>query len=124
MKKMRKGKKMKMMINKKAVFLVVTALALAGCGGGGDTTPSVDVTIPTTYTPNDGRLLGSAGCAQCHGTNGYSVTAWDSIAGEGEFATEDFSEHPIMQTIANGYTIEEKHSIDSWLNSLPEYDND
>ncbi len=79
---------------------------------------------PTTpissFTKNDGRLLGSVGCAQCHGTNGNSVTSWDGIAKEGEFATENFSKHPIMQTIADGYKIEEKSVIDNWLSTLSE----
>ena len=84
-----------------------------GGGTAGGTT-----TLPTQYTANSGRILG-AQCAQCHGTNGISSTSWDSIAGEGEFATEGFGGHPIMKSIADGYTPTEKSSIDSWLNTLP-----
>lgn len=85
--------------------------------GGGNTNGGT-VTLPTQYRASSGRILG-AQCAQCHGTNGVSKTSWDSIAGEGEFASEGFGGHPIMQTIADGYTPTEKQSIDSWLNTLP-----
>jgi len=40
---------------------------------------------PLTYTgddPSAGRLLVATQCAQCHGTDGYSISEIDSIAGE------------------------------------------
>ncbi len=116
---------MKMMISTKLLFSSLALLTLVGCGGGSDgAKTAANIVLPTSYTPNNGRLLGSVGCAQCHGTNGVSVTSWDSIAGDGEFATENFSNHPIMQTIADGYSVTEKSAIDSWLNSMSEYEND
>ena len=112
-----------MMINKRVVFLTITAITLAGCGGGNETKAATSVVLPNSYTTSDGRLLGSVGCTQCHGTNGVSNTSWDSIAGEGEFASENFRKHPIMQTVADGYNNNEKRVIDSWLNSMPEHEN-
>jgi hypothetical protein len=70
-----------------------------------------------TYSINDGRFL-VAQCAGCHGTNGYSTTSWDSIAGEGEFATDSF--HGIMEAQIYGYSLDQKQAIDSYLNSLSE----
>jgi cytochrome c553 len=46
-------------------------------------------TLPLSYTPVRGRLLASQ-CFQCHGTNGNSVTHWDSISGES--ASENLEE--------------------------------
>ena len=78
---------------------------------------STDILLPTTYTSDAGRLLGSQ-CAQCHGTNGISSNEWDSIAGEDEFISEDFSDEPIMSAQAHGYTDEEKTLITNWLKTL------
>jgi hypothetical protein len=79
------------------------------------------ILLPTNYTANAGRLLGSQ-CAQCHGTNGISTNDWDSIAGEDEFASEDFSDEAIMSAQAHGYTDEEKVLIGDWLKTLPSND--
>ncbi len=86
---------------------------------GGST--GVSVTLPTSYTVNAGRLLGSQ-CAQCHGTNGVSVNKWDSIAGEDKLHEEMFEDdEPIMSAQARGYTNEEISLIESWLKTLTKY---
>jgi hypothetical protein len=46
-------------------------------GTGNNTTPSGD-------DPTAGRLLTATQCAQCHGTDGYSVTGIDGISGESQ----------------------------------------
>ncbi|HIP02261.1 MAG TPA: cytochrome c class I [Campylobacterales bacterium] len=101
-------------------------LSLTGCGGSDTITTSTDdentnstsVVIPTSYTANAGRLLGSQ-CAQCHGTNGISVTDWDSIAGEDELESEIFEDdEPIMNAQAHGYTTDEIALIGDWLRTL------
>jgi len=84
-----------------------------------NTTTNVNVALPTTYKADAGRLLGSQ-CAQCHGTNGISVTKWDSIAREGDLSDEIFGEAPIMDAQAHGYTIEEMMLIGDWLATLSE----
>ena len=78
------------------------------------TTPIV---LPTAYTADAGRLLGSQ-CAQCHGTNGISSNEWDSIAGEDDLADEIFDDEPIMTAQAHGYTSEEILLIGNWLKTL------
>ncbi|MEA2027720.1 MAG: hypothetical protein U9N49_01920 [Campylobacterota bacterium] len=83
-----------------------------------DTTPT---TLPISYTPDSGRLLGSQ-CAQCHGTNGVSVNGWDSIAGEDDLADEIYDDEPIMSAQAHGYTSEEITLIGNWLKTLPKND--
>ncbi len=79
-------------------------------------TPSV---LPTAYTPDPGRLLGSQ-CAQCHGTNGVSVNKWDSIAGEDKLHEEMFEEGSghIMTAQAKGYTLHEINLMETWLQTL------
>jgi hypothetical protein len=79
---------------------------------------TIDILLPTTYTANAGRLLGSQ-CAQCHGTNGVSSNEWDSIAGEDDLAGEIFEDdEPIMSAQAHGYTSEEIILIGNWLKTL------
>jgi len=83
---------------------------------GGDTT--ADIVLPTSYSVNAGRLLGSQ-CAQCHGTNGVSINSWDSIAGESDLEGEIFEDdEPIMTAQAHGYTSEEIILIGNWLKTL------
>jgi mono/diheme cytochrome c family protein len=102
-----------------------------GCGAEANTssqemqipTTNTSVTLPTSYKADAGRLLGSQ-CAQCHGTNGISVTNWDSIAGEGDLADEIFGEAPIMDAQAHGYTIEEIMLIGDWLATLSKNSDD
>ena len=79
---------------------------------------TTDIILPTTYTTNAGRLLGSQ-CAQCHGTNGVSSTEWDSIAGEDDLADEIYEDdEAIMSAQAHGYTSEEIILIGNWLKTL------
>jgi hypothetical protein len=79
---------------------------------------NTSIVLPTTYTANAGRLLGSQ-CAQCHGTNGVSSTEWDSIAGEDDLADEIYEDdEPIMSAQAHGYTSEEIILIGNWLKTL------
>ncbi len=110
---------------KKSSFFIVVLLGfiLVGCGGGDSSSSNFSSskvpTIPTTYTPNDGRLLASQ-CAQCHGTNGYSVSSWDSIAGEGDLI-EEFREYPlshIMGAQAQGYSDSEVALMQDYLSTL------
>lgn len=106
---------------------IVSALILAGCGESSttdtSTTSSTEVTLPTTYTANAGRLLGSQ-CAQCHGTNGVSSNNWDSIAGEDDLQDEIYEDdEPIMSAQAHGYTSEEIRLIGNWLKTLNEIDD-
>ncbi len=78
----------------------------------------IDTVLPSTYTADAGRLLGSQ-CAQCHGTNGISSNEWDSIAGEDELESEIFEDdEPIMSAQAHGYTSEEIILIGNWLKTL------
>lgn len=87
-----------------------------------NTTP--EILLPTSYTANAGRLLGSQ-CAQCHGTNGISVNEWDSIAGEDDLEDEIFEDdEPIMTAQAHGYTSSEITLIGDWLKTLSKNDND
>jgi mono/diheme cytochrome c family protein len=99
-------------------------LFLQGCGGGTTTDiessddTTTDILLPTTYTVDAGRLLGSQ-CAQCHGTNGVSTNEWDSIAGEDELEDEIYEDdEPIMMAQAHGYTSEEIILIGNWLKTL------
>ena len=78
---------------------------------------TIDIVLPTSYTADAGRLLGSQ-CAQCHGTNGISTTEWDSIAGETDLESEIFDDEPIMSAQAHGYTSEEIILIGNWLKTL------
>jgi len=87
-----------------------------------DNDGTVDTVLPTTYTANAGRLLGSQ-CAQCHGTNGVSTNEWDSIAGEDNLLDEMFEDdEPIMSAQAHGYTSEEIVLIENWLKTLKSND--
>lgn len=112
------------------LWFLTLSFVLVGCGAEASTNSSetqitetnttTTVTtnsLPTTYKADAGRLLGSQ-CAQCHGTNGVSVTKWDSIAGEGDISDEIFGEAPIMDAQAHGYTIEEMMLIGDWLATL------
>ncbi len=83
---------------------------------------NTDIVLPTTYTENAGRLLGSQ-CAQCHGTNGVSTNSWDSIAGEDNLEDEIYEDdEPIMSAQAHGYTSEEIILIGDWLKTLKNND--
>ena len=101
-----------------AVFL------LTGCGGSTSTSAPLveEEALVSSYTVTTGRLLASQ-CAQCHGTNGRSVTDWDSIAGESASETiEEMREfqsggedEPIMEAQAHGYSDAEIEALAAWL---------
>ena len=117
------------MINKKIQLslLLCASLSIVSCGSSSSSsnnTPNVPFTLPDTYTPNDGRLLG-ANCAQCHGTNGNSVNSWDSIAGENDLLDEFYEdENALMTAVAHGFTRTEVSLIGSWLKTVSKNDNE
>jgi hypothetical protein len=78
---------------------------------------SSTITLPSTFTANTGRLLGSQ-CAQCHGTNGVSSSGIDSIKGEDNLTHEIYDDDALMNAQANGYTSTEILAIESWLNNI------
>jgi len=81
-----------------------------------DNTNITPFTLPTTYTPNNGRVLASS-CFGCHGTNGKSTNGWDSLSA-GEMNEETY-EHPLMDAIGVGYTNSEVAAIANWLSTMP-----
>lgn len=87
---------------------------------GNSVSPTVE--LPTSFNANGGRLLSSQ-CFQCHGTNGYSVNRWDSIAGEDDLLDEIHDDDPIMNAQAKGYTNNEINLIGNWLKTLPNNDD-
>lgn len=78
---------------------------------------SSNITLPSSFTANNGRLLGSQ-CAQCHGTNGVSSSGIDSIKGEDNLTHEIYDDDPIMNAQAKGYTSTEIIAIETWLNNI------
>lgn len=78
---------------------------------------SATVTLPTQFTINNGRLLGSQ-CAQCHGTNGISSSDIDSIRGEDNLTHEIYDDDPLMNAQAKGYTSTEIIAIETWLKNI------
>lgn len=84
--------------------------------------PNREIIIPNSFSTNSGRLLGSQ-CAQCHGTNGFSITDWDSIAGEDDLMGEFYDNHPLMTAQAKGYTKAEINDIAQWLKTVGKEDN-
>ncbi len=112
---------------KKILFytILTSAIFTACSGSANDSSKDTNVNsnienitvLPSTFKANDARLLTSQ-CAQCHGSDGISKSDWDSIAGEDEFAKEDFKKHPIMKAQADGYTLSEKRLIDGFLATL------
>ncbi len=82
----------------------------------------------TVSEPTPGRLLGSQ-CAQCHGTDGYSVSDIDSLAGENYTELLDelidmlgSNDNDIMVKQTHGYTQEELRLIAEYFTSLPSPD--
>ncbi|NPA50331.1 MAG: hypothetical protein GXO02_01725 [Epsilonproteobacteria bacterium] len=105
-------------MRKKIILTSIMAIFLIGCGGGGDTTTTASTPpSPIEFTPNDGRLLAS-NCYGCHGTNGVSITDWDSIAGEDNLHEEMFESDGIMLAQAKGYSDEEIAKMEEFLKSL------
>jgi len=111
-----------------STFAVTAVFIISGCGGGGGdsttTTSSQTPTLPTSYTKDDGRLLASQ-CAQCHGTNGYSQSDWDSIAGEDDLLEEfrEYSTFHIMGAQAQGYSDSEVALMQDYLSKFSEADD-
>lgn len=79
--------------------------------------PTSSIILPSSFTANTGRLLGSQ-CAQCHGTNGVSSSGIDSIKGEDNLTHEIYDDDELMNAQANGYTSTEILAIESWLNNV------
>jgi len=111
----------------KYLLLIVSMalLLLTACGGGdkdNNYNPSnKDKTVLTT--PSAGRLLASQ-CAQCHGTDGISVSRIDSLAGEsGEILEEMFemkgrTRNRVMHLQAKGYSNAEIREIANYFSKL------
>ncbi len=85
---------------------------------------------PVIGVPTAGRLLASQ-CAQCHGTDGHSVSEIDSLAGEDvSKIVEELSEmrqeneREIMTYHALGYTNEQIRLIAEYLGSIKGGDDD
>jgi cytochrome c553 len=87
-----------------------------------DARTAVTFALPTTYQADTtgGRLL-TAQCAQCHGTNGYSVSSIEGLAGESDEIVSELAEMQaassshIMNAQAKGYTLVEAQAISSFL---------
>lgn len=87
-----------------------------------DVRTAVTFALPTSYQKDTtgGRLL-TAQCAQCHGTNGYSVSSIKGLAGESREIVSEISEMhvspstQIMIAQAKGYTLTESQAIASFL---------
>jgi len=107
--------------------LLLPLAFLSGCGGGGEggdddgNSSSRDKTVLTT--PSAGRIL-AAQCAQCHGTDGISVSGIESLAGEsGEIRSEmlgmkSSNRNRIMHLQAKGYSRDEIIIIAKFFNDL------
>ena len=110
----------------KFTLLIVFVFFTSGCSidSNNDTTTTQDlqtqenIVLPTTFSPNDGRVLASS-CFGCHGTNGVSVNSWDSIAGEDELAHEMYEDdNLLMKSVADGYNSSEVVLMEDYLSSL------
>ena len=108
----------------KRLALFLSLVFLVGCGGNSDNLDNQEInkTPPSSaktdkFVPNNGRLLAATNCFQCHGTDGYSKTKWDSIAGEDmdEFYER---EHPIMSAQIDGFKQDEVNAMFNYLQNL------
>ena len=85
----------------------------------------VTFTLPTDYVPDTtgGRFL-IAQCAQCHGTNGYSVSSIDSLAEEAYELRKEIVEYhlkfnyDIMAAQAKAYTVDEANAMQTYMINL------
>ncbi len=111
------------------MFSALVLVSLSGCIEGvgdfddddDDDYNRVENYVPVTqYTVVPGRLLASQ-CAQCHGTNGYSVNSWDSLVGSDEVAEEmyEYSSAHIMGAQTIGYTQTEVNAISYYFATQP-----
>ncbi len=137
------------MKNKLTIPIMVSmAVLLAACGGGGgqselssslahtkknkheekEHTVKIPLTPspsnPVITTPTAGRLLASQ-CAQCHGTDGVSITDIDSLAGEsqGEIIDEmlemsNKNKNELMHLQAKGYSAEQVSLIADYFSGI------
>ena len=110
-----------------SLTLLFSIIFIAGCGGGSDNTNTskapVTPTLASSYKVDDGRLLAS-NCYGCHGTNGYSTTRWDSIAGEDELYEEMHEKGGIMGVQTDGFTYEEISKMQNFLTTLSKNSDD
>ena len=84
----------------------------------------VTPTDPVVTTPTAGRLL-AAQCAQCHGTDGNSVTGIDSLDGESRneivnemLEMQNDNDNELMHLQAKGYTAEQIGLIADYFSGL------
>ena len=84
-----------------------------------DNTPPIDsATLP------DGARLLAAQCAQCHGTDGYSQSGIDSLAGEAGEILEEMREmqaeggSSIMRLQAHGYSATQVSALAAWFGGV------
>jgi cytochrome c553 len=110
-------------MRKELIISVTVALSVISCGSSSSTNRALSGELPDKFIPNDGRLLAS-NCYGCHGTNGVSVTKWDSIAGEDELHEEMFEKDGIMLAQAKGYSDEEIDKMEEFIKSLKEADEE
>jgi cytochrome c553 len=98
---------------------MLTVLSIAGL--------ALATPFATQAAPPPGRLLASQ-CAQCHGTNGHSVSGIDSLAGESAKELHDEmremqnkTDHPddIMHHIAAAYTDQQLWLIAQYFSTIP-----
>ena len=103
------------------IFFLQTA-----CGGGSDSKENISssqLNKDVITTPSVGRLLASQ-CAQCHGTDGISVSGIDSLVGESDEILEEMSEmkarnkNKIMHFQAKGYSDSEIREIARYFSTL------
>jgi len=104
----------------KHFILFLGFVFIVGCGNS-TSSKKHKPTIPDKFTLDSGRLLVATNCFQCHGTNGYSTTKWDSIAGED--ADEFDDDHPIMMAQTQGFGADEVKIIFNYLQNLKEDDD-
>ena len=87
--------------------------------------PAVTFNLPSSYVPDltGGRLMASQ-CAQCHGTNGYSVSGFEGLAGEADEIIEEIMEYhykpnyDIMAAQAKTYSAEEAQKMQSFFMNM------
>lgn len=122
---------------RRAVVIALIGLGLSACTNNGLTeptaSPSVDESSTTQVTApgplSAGRLLASQ-CAQCHGTDGVSMTEIDSLAGESrhEIVEEMLemqrdNDNDLMVFQAHGYTNEQIGLIADYFSQLDRQSN-
>jgi sulfide dehydrogenase cytochrome subunit len=128
---------------KSRYLLLVAAIPIffmqISCGGSDRNTGNDDDNISSNTgnntnnivitTLSEGRLLASQ-CAQCHGTDGVSISNIDSLAGEGDEVIEEMLEmqnendNKVMHLQAKGYNNAQIMEIARYFSNLsPAKDN-